>query len=185
MNNKTICVTGVIDIDLWNKASWAGMVVLSDKVTAPYLGLLFENRAAAIQIFKEWNTFFGSKDIYEEIRIAIIEGKISGEEGYTVHITTNTENLISKCKKLNLKIDQTLFAIVSRFKRINANNRNITIFREEFERFLSYKIVPVYMNGHNLEPLLEYEIEKTEIYFRQVDEIVDGDIDRVCIKSRT
>jgi len=40
------------------------------------------------------------------------------------------------------------------------------------------------MNGHKLEPLVEYEIKKTENYFRQLDEIVDDDIDRVCIKSQ-
>ena len=29
----------------------------------------------------------------------------------------------------------------------------------------------------------DYEIEKTEIYFRKVDDISQGDVDAVCIKS--
>ena len=179
-------VTAVIDVDLWNQAIWRGTAVLSDGQSAPYLGLLFENREAAIKIFTQWNKDFGNKDIYEEIRISIIEGDIPEEKhGYTVHITTNQENLVSKCKKLNLKIDETLFAIVSRYRRIETatNNRNMEVFREEVERYLSYKIIPVYMSKEGLEPLFEYEIEKTEIFFRQVCDIDENDIDACCIRG--
>lgn len=76
MGNKVLCVTGVIDTELWNKARWRGTAVLSDGQSAPYLGLLFEDREAAIKIFEQWNRDFGHKDIYEEIRISIIEGDI-------------------------------------------------------------------------------------------------------------
>ena len=69
MGNKVLCVTGVIDTELWNKARWRGTAVLSDGQSAPYLGLLFEDREAAIKIFEQWNRDFGHKDIYEEIRI--------------------------------------------------------------------------------------------------------------------
>lgn len=186
MGNKVLCVTGVINTDLWNKAIWSGTAVLSDKKSAPYLGLLFQNREAAIEIFKQWNDDFGHKDIYEEIRVSVIEGDIPGEEhGYTVHISTNQENLASKCKKLNLQIDETLFAIVSRYRRIETerNNCNMQIFREEVERYLSYVIIPVIMSDNELEPLFDYGIEKTEIFFRQVQDITKDDIDYCCIKS--
>lgn len=186
MNNKVLCLTGVINTDLWNDANWCGTAVLSDKKSAPYLGLLFKNKEVAIKIFEQWNKDFGHKDIYEEIRISIIEGDIPGEEhGYTVHITTNQENLASKCKKLNMPVDNTLFAIVSRFRRIETtpDNHSMEIFREEYERYLSYKIIPVYMRQDGLEPLFNYEIEKTEIYFRQVNEITENDIDSCRISS--
>ena len=55
-------------------------------------------------------------------------------------------------------------------------------FREEVERFLSYKIIPIYMSENGLEPLFDYEIEKTEIFFRQADEITENDIDVACVK---
>lgn len=185
MNNKAIYVTGVIDTELWDKANWMGTAILSDKKSAPYLGLLFQNKDAAIKIFEQWNKDFGHRDLYEEIRIAVIEGDIPGQEhGYTVHITTNQDNLVDKCKKLNLSVEQVLFAIISRFRRMSTEkgNRNMAIFREEVERFLSYKIIPVYMSESGLEPLFDYEIEKTEIFFRQVDEITENDVDVVCIK---
>ena len=94
-------------------------------------------------------------------------------------------NLASKCKQLNVRIDEALFAIVSRYRRIETtkDNCNMAVFRQEFERYLSYKIIPIYMNEAGLEPLFDYEIEKTEIYFRKVDDISQGDVDAVCIKS--
>lgn len=185
MDNKIMYVTGVIDTELWNQANWMGTAVLSDKKSAPYLGLLFQNRTAAMKIFEQWNTTFGHRDIYEEIRIAIIEGDIPGKEpGYTVHITTNQDNLISKCKKLGVSESQVLFTIISRVRRIptEKENRNMSNFREEFERFLSYKIIPIYMSENGLEPLFDYEIEKTEIYFRQASDISENDIDVACLK---
>lgn len=188
MESKVLYVTGVIDTELWNKASWMGTAVLSDKMSAPYLGLLFQDREAAIKIFEQWNKDFGHRDLYEEIRIAVIEGDIHGQEcGYTVHITTNQENLVTKCKKMNLRETQVLFAIISRFRRMptSRNNHNMKTFREEVERFLSYKIIPVYMSEKGLEPLFDYEIEKTEIFFRKVDEILENDIDIACIRENS
>jgi hypothetical protein len=185
MNNKVMYVTGVIETALWDKAGWMGTAVLSDKKSAPYLGLLFQNRDEAIKIFEQWIENFGHRDLYEEIRIAIIEGDIPKKEhGYTVHITTNQENLITKCKQMNLSATKVLFAIISRVRRIQTEkgNRNMSIFREEFDRFLSYKIIPIYMSEMGLEPLFDYEIEKTEIFFRQADEITENDLDVVCIK---
>ncbi len=85
MNNKIIYVTGVINTELWDRACWIGIAILSDKKSAPYLGLVFQNMDAAIDIFENWNKDFGHRDLYEEIRIAIIEDDIQGKEyGYTV-----------------------------------------------------------------------------------------------------
>ena len=185
MSDKTMYITGVINTDYWNQAKWVGTAILSDKKSAPYLGLLFEDRSAAIKIFEEWRENFGVKDLYEEIRVSVIEGDIPNQEhGYTIHITTNQENLIHKCNKLNLKLEHTLFAIVSRYRRMPTDkwNKNMENFRNEVERFLSYRIVPIYMRSNQLEPLFDYAIEKTEIYFRNVDEITEKDIDSVCLK---
>lgn len=80
-----------------------------------------------------------------------------------------------------------LFAIISRFRRIptSRNNHNMKTFREEVERFLSYKIIPVYVSEKGLEPLFDYEIEKTEIFFRKVDEILERYIDIACIRENS
>lgn len=87
MEHKSVYVTGVINVEFWDEACWRGIAILSDKKSAPYFGFLFENREAAVKIFREWNERFGHRDLYEEIRIAVIEGDIPGKElGYTVQI---------------------------------------------------------------------------------------------------
>lgn len=53
MKDRVLYVTGVINTELWDKAIWMGTAILSDKKSAPYLGLLFQNREAAIEIFKQ------------------------------------------------------------------------------------------------------------------------------------
>lgn len=86
---------------------------------------------------------------------------------------------IFKIKKLGLSVDKTLITTISRVCRVPATNYNsINILREDYERFLSYYLVPVIRHDNNqYEPLMEYCIEKTEIYFRNADEIDENDID--------
>ena len=38
MGSRVLCVTSVIDTELWDKAKWMGTAVLSDMKSAPYLG---------------------------------------------------------------------------------------------------------------------------------------------------
>ena len=185
MDKKVMYVTSVIDTKLWDEACWMGTAILSDGSSAPYLGLVFQNRNAAIKIFEQWNNTFGHKDIYDEIRISVIEGEIPNQEhGYTIHITTSKENLLKKSLSMNLPITETVFALISRFRRMptEKGNRSMSIFKEEFEKFLSYKVIPIHINDDCLEPLFDYEIEKTEIFFRQASEISNGDIDMACLK---
>ena len=148
------------------------------------MGLAFENREMAIKIFKEWRERFGETDIYDEIRVCIIEGDIEGEEyGYTVHINTNIDNVLSKCKENNLNPESTLVATVGRSNRMNPSkdSRGLEQFKDEYHRYLSYYLFPVYINGQQLEPLYEYAIEKTEVLFRDVKDISEDDFDAWCI----
>lgn len=183
---KSMLVTSVINLDQWNKAKWRAVVFAANGKSAPYMGFAFEDRQAAINIFKEWKERFNSRDRYDEIRISIIEGDIVGQEyGYTVHINTNIENILSKCKENNLQPESTLVMTVGRYNRMNPqrDSKNLEQFKEEFNRYLSYKIFPVFINKQKqLELLWDYAIEKTEIFFRNVNDILDNDIDACCVK---
>lgn len=188
-DKKNILLTSVINLDLWNQAQWRAVVFASDGKSSPYIGLAFENREIAIEIFKEWKERFGENDIYDEIRVCIIEGDIEGEEyGYTVHINTNLENLLSKCKENNLNPDSTLITTIGRYNRMNPprNSRNLEQFKEEYNRYLSYYIFPAYIdiNSGQITPFFDYTIEKTEVIFRDINDILDDDIDAVCINKK-
>lgn len=184
-DNKTMLVTGVINVEYWDQAKFSGVAILGDRQSAPYLGLVFENKIAAENIFKEWKEQYGEKDQYEEIRVSIVLGDIPGEcKGYTLHITLNPDNYRMKIKKMGLSIDGTLIAAISRVCRVPAVNYNsVNILKEDFERYLSYYLVPVVVHDNNqYEPLMEYSIEKTELYFRNANEIDENDIDIPVLK---
>jgi len=184
--NRNLFITGVIDLDLWNNAKWKATVFLYNKHSAPYLGLAFENREAAINIFRDWNSRFGHTDSYEEIRVAILQGEIPNQEyGYTVHINTNFENLVSKCVENGLTPEQTLVMTIGRFNRMNPSklSRNLENFLEEYRRHLSYILIPVYFKSEReLQPIFELGIEKTELILKEASEINENNIDYVCIK---
>ncbi|MCX7923853.1 MAG: hypothetical protein N3B21_17855 [Clostridia bacterium] len=63
-------------------------------------------------------------------------------------------------------------------------SRNLENFREEYLRYLSYVIIPVHFkNNHELEPLFDYSIEKTELFFKNTNEITPDDLDYCCLKN--
>ncbi|MDM0822423.1 hypothetical protein [Clostridium perfringens] len=186
-SKNNMLLTSVINLDLWNKAGWRGVAFASNGESSPYMGLVFENREVAIEIFKEWLDRFGKKDIYDEIRVCIIEGEFDAEDyGYTVHINTNIDNMLSKCKENNLNPNSTLITTIGRFNHMNTqkNSRNLEGFKEEYHRYLSYYLFPVCIDGNHLEPLYDYAIEKTEILFREVKDILEDDFDAFCISRQ-
>lgn len=186
-NKKSMLCTGFIDVNLWNEAKWRATVIMSDKKSSPYLGLAFENKKAAIKIFEKWIQMLGHKDVYDELRISIIEGEIPGEDsGYTVHINSSMDNIIRRCKANNVEPMNTLVMTVGRYNRMNPQpySRNIEIFKEEFNRFLSYNIIPVHITKNmELEPLMDLKIEKKELIFRNSKDINEDDIDYVVFNK--
>ena len=182
-DKKSMFYTSFIDVDTWNKAKWKGVVTMTDMQSPPFLGLAFENKDAAIKIFNGLIKLLGKKDEYDELRIAIIEGEIPGEEsGYSVHISSSINNIIRRCKANNIDIENSLITTVSRYHRMNpkAGTKNLEIFKNEYKKFNKYKIIPIYMSSDmKLEPLMNLAIEKQEIVFRDVNEINDKDLDYV------
>ncbi|RPK29525.1 hypothetical protein [Paenibacillus xylanexedens] len=187
MDKKNMLFTSVIDVKLWDEAIWRAVVIASNQKDQPYLGLAFENEKAAIKIFENWIERFGAQDAYEEIYISIIEGDIPEEEaGYTVHINSSMDNMLSKCKQAGISPDTSLIVTIGRLNRMNPEkySRNLETFKEEFKRHSSYKIFPVVMmKNMQLKPLFDLAIEKTEIHFRSVEDIKEEDLDSVVIKK--
>jgi len=186
-NSNSVLSTGVINLELWNKASWKAIAFLSDQTSAPYIGIVYQNESAAKKIFKEWIDRFGKHDKYDEIRVSLVEGDIEGEEyGYTVHISSSTDNMIKKCRENNLNPENTKIVLLSRYLRMNPerHSKNLEVFKDEYKRFLSYKLIPVYLNSDNqLIPYFDLEIEKREIFFRNITDIDSKDLDSVVFSS--
>ncbi len=184
---RNMFVTGVIDVELWNKATWRAVVVGTNGTNPPILGLAFKNKEAAKTIFRQWRKKIGPVDSNEEIHVSIIEGEIPGEmSGYSVHINTNVEGLLKRTKAQGLDISKDYIVTTGRFHRMNPdkNSRNLANFKSEFAKFKSYYLTPVvfYENG-KVELIPELDIQKTKINFRHVEELTPDDFDYVVLKK--
>lgn len=186
---KSLFVSTPIDIETWDKAIWRGAAFLLDpQNTAPPCFLLpFVKEKYAVKIFKDWIALFGEEDKYEELRIAIVEGEIPGEEkGYTVHITPNYDHVAIRMEEAGMKFDESLVLSISRMQRAipKDNFKMLNMFKSHYKIQKKYFLLPAILDEENnmIKPIFELGIIKKEIIFRHVDEINEGDID-IAVKS--
>lgn len=187
---KSIFITSIINLDLWNEARWKAMAFLSDPSLSepPVIGFVFENNAKGNEIFAELRDRFGSKDEKEEIRISFIE-KISDTrpQDYKVHIGTDWATLLEKLKENGLNPDDSMVISISRIHEMNppTNSKNIEVLKHSLSYFKKYFISNFEMIDGRLRPNFDHLIEKSNIYFREKSEIVDkkNDPDFVVFSS--
>lgn len=187
---KTLCISSLIDIDLWNKAQWRGVAFMHTKeVSEPSkLLLLFKDYEAGREILTQWIEMLGKYDELNELRIAFIEGDIPGEDyGYTVHIGSNWDSTISRRKNEGNNIEEELLMFISRYNRMNpTSSKNLDIFKEKFALFGSYFISVAFFDEENgkigFNTYEELQILKRHVNFRTVHDIKDkNDIDAVIL----
>jgi len=65
---------GLINVRLWDKASWRGTVFMTSDGAAPVLAILFEEPAHARSIFEELVAEIGEDDPNDQLRISVIKG---------------------------------------------------------------------------------------------------------------
>lgn len=171
-------VTGPIDVDLWNEAKWRGTLIMQYEGQPPILGLAFLNENAARKIFEGWHKRYGDRDIFEELRVSIIEGEIKGEPpGYTVHVSVDWGNTIKRYKNAGLEVDakNSMFVTVSRLHRMNPvpGSKNLELFKELYQHYKTYSLVPAVIkpDGSAVKPMLDLAIFKNTILFRHATEI--------------
>lgn len=185
--NPGAFLTGFIDVTLWGPAKWSGIFYAHDNVHPPYLALLFTEERAARKIFAQWHERLGRTDRYEELRIAIVEGDISGEEpGYSVHITANIEAIFWRADDLGLNIPKDLVMILSRLHRMNPpdGSPNLVAFKQQYRRFGCYQLCPAVLERDGVRLIEGMAIQKREIIFRNAADIQSiNDPDAAVIKK--
>ncbi len=176
-------VHSLIDVDKWNVAGWNGISYLHDPqgVNLPCFGIFFENIEAGKQIFSDWRVRLGKIDEYDELRIAIIEGEIPGlKKGYSVHISSDLENIKRRARAEGKDISAEYFVISGRVHRMTPDpgSPHLPRFKQEYARHGRYYLIPVSRStsGQPI-PHLEYAIGKTKIHFRDALEITKRDMD--------
>lgn len=187
--NPAMFIASPIDINLWNQAKWRATFVVTHDGAPPVLGLGFRNEKAAREIFKGWHERYGENDEYEELRIAIIEGDIAGEDkGYSVHVCLDPETAVERYRSAGYEFDEGLMMTVSRINRMNPSpsSNSLEMFKASFRKHKVYYIVPGILaeNDQDIKPLFELGILKSKIVFRKTEDIHENDIDFVVIDPK-
>jgi hypothetical protein len=190
--NFSMFLASPIDPALWDEAKWRGTFFLMGENLPPVLGLAFLNEAAAKRIFQQWHERYGERDLFEELRVSIIEGEIIGEEpGYSVHIGIDVDNIVKRYREAGLSVDPEHdgFLTITRIHRMNPSpgSRNLDLFKDAYRHYKTYTLIPAVLNpeGTNVKPILELGIYKSTIHFRKVEDIGPNDEDYIVLDSGT
>lgn len=188
---KSMFITSIINLELWNDALWKAMAFMSDPSLRepPIIGFVFDNNAKGNEIFSELKDRFGSKDEKEEIRVCFIE-KINDKkpQDYKVHIGTDWKVFSEKLKENKLNPDESLVMSISRIHEMNPpkDSKNLEVFKHAYNYFKKYYITNFEVINGQLSPNFDNLIEKSVIYFRDKSEVVDkNDADFVVFSKDT
>lgn len=165
-------ISSLIDLSLWNKAEWSGMVYMydaDDPNVIPLVGFGFKDIEAGKAIFRGWLKKLGKYDKDEMIRISFITG-VDKENPASYKVMVGSNPSITPKKSSN-----RFFTLVSRFQRMDpSNTENLDTFLKKFNRIGRYAIVPIqYINEPDDTTSLNLDlmIIKSELFIKQAWQI--------------
>ena len=138
-SRRTLFVTNLIDIELWNKAKWKGTAFAYNPLNEndiPILGFGFENPEYGKLIFDAFRERIGKVDISEKLRISIVtEVDIENISHYKVMIGPNQSYLDELSEGSNLRNDEKLFMTISRVNLMTpTSSLNLDKFLEQYRK---------------------------------------------------
>jgi hypothetical protein len=182
--DPTLYFSSPINVPLWDKAKWVATAFLWAPGKIPIMALGFLNREPAETIFKEWGQRYGKQDMYEELRVALIEGDIPGKApGYSVHIGANWENLLKRYERAGFTpTDYDYYMTITRIHRMNPlpGATNLASFKNAYTEFGGYLLAPAACksDGSDLDVNFDLTIAKRELFLRIAVDIGPNDVDR-------
>ena len=174
VKNRQLNIVSLIVVPLWNRASWRGTMFYRDQDKAPYpiLALGFEDRAAAMQIFKGLIYQLGEADKDNRLRVTIVRGITKDNPAaYRVVIGTNLDRA---------EASDRIVMMVMR------NNVMEPVTTENLDRFLAsmggapeYFLAPAHYNSESGRSSIGFRlaIQKCGLVVRNAWEIAVGDVD--------
>jgi hypothetical protein len=146
------------------------------------MGLVFDNAETGREIFREAERQMNHEDRFEEIRVAIIEGTVPGQEhrpGYSVHISADPEALAAHATFQDFVVDPHIVPFLGRWNRhypIPGVPSLLARFKEEFGKHKEFLLAPVTRRTDGklyTDPMLG--IIKHLVHFRQLLDITTPD----------
>jgi hypothetical protein len=171
-------VYSLLDITLWNKASWKGTGVAfipssEQKPLLLSLVLFFQNRDAGKQIFSQWKHELGDKDTEERIRVSIITGIDSNNPAtYRVVIGVNPDWIKAS--------NNSQFILTYKINTMEPkDSKNLNQFVDSFDKLGFYILTPGYVSQDfaSTELFWKLGILKRQIFIRPAWQIDEHDFD--------
>jgi len=167
-------VVSLIDIPIWDKASWVGIMFLIDRSESmpPCLGLMYESEKAARKIFSDWRERVSEIDVKNEIRVSIVRDTDQNfPSHYSINIGSDREAFLGKGNEI---------ASVSRIHRLESQDDNLfKEFVEAFKTHGSYYLLPAIFEDGMIEPnrIHDLAIKKSKLVIREAWDIGENDED--------
>lgn len=173
-------VISLVNIPLWDRAKWDGIVYALPPDSPPILGLGFRDASAGRAVFEGWRRKLGPKDEEEKLRISIVTGiDVRHPHWYRVVIGSNL-------KTLDRIPRQSHMVMVQRINTMHAETpRNLEGFLERFRAAGRFLVIPVHMRGESGsgEPFIDLAIEKKELVVRPAWKIGPNDTDSIAVDA--
>ncbi|MFE3898544.1 MULTISPECIES: toll/interleukin-1 receptor domain-containing protein [unclassified Priestia] len=187
---RKMFITSLIDIELWDKATWKGALFLFSEANPPILAMLCEDKLAIQGVFYGWKRSLKDEDFFRDMKISLIEGDVPEEEsGYYVFISTDMDEFIKRMEKDNsFDFEENFITVISRYQRMNPSptSKNLEYFKKFYKKFGYCYIAPAYiknkakpLNMKNMEWDLDYKIKFNNIAFRHIDDIQRNDVESI------
>ena len=162
-------VPRIIDGELWTQAHPSGVAFLAPDDGPPGLGIVFDDAAAGIAIFEDWLTELGPEDEDELIRVAISEGDVAGQAGFSVVIEVDVDSISdvlagSELDGVDLEADG-LGSVRWRMRTPPGGSPELAAWKRRFAAAGRYALVPVIDDGGGVEPAYELQLIKRKLVF--------------------
>ena len=169
-------VLSPIDIPLWDRARWQGILVAChpDVGVPPILAILFEDGQAGQAIFRAWKERWGNEDTDEMLRVAIITGLSKRNPAeYAVVVGPNLQQLGENNKKVILP--------VSRIHRMSPDtSTNLDNFLAAYKKAGAFLLAPAQLTkdvANPQMPFVQLALGKRHLNLRQAWQIGENDPD--------
>lgn len=184
-NSDNLLIASFINAPLWERARWVATTFgwHPRSESPPYMGIVFNDAEAGQAIFRDWIRHLGRRDLFEELRVSIIEGNVCSQRpGYSVHITADPVGVMNRALSEGIEVNPrqlVAFGKVNRMHPAPDSPPLLPQFRKEFEKHQKFLLAPVICRGDGRLWLdVKTGFEKTMVHFRDAADIVsDEDLD--------
>lgn len=205
-DRKTIFLSTPINLSLWDKAKWKGIMYLHSVGRPPVIGLLFREYKTGLNIFTKWKEAFDGTDFDEILSISFIEPpfpkgsyinsspEYNYSDGYFVHIGPNVIADIKKLESEGYDTNNIVISTISRYIWMDSKkgDQKRELFRKQFRDSGCYFVAPVGLkdfsknaeDNDNIIFDVENGIKMSKIRFMKGTEIRGNDLEQAVLENR-